>query len=60
MVESGSGLRPSYPANLPEIRYHNHTYYLNGLYRHGFLLAPMMAEQLMQRLFGEQQHEHSA
>ncbi|NIE98829.1 FAD-dependent oxidoreductase [Pantoea sp. Acro-805] len=60
VVESGSGLRPAYPANLPEIRYQNDTYYLNGMYRHGFLLAPMMAEQLMQRLFGEQQHEHSA
>ena len=60
VVESASGLRPAYPANLPEIRYHNHTYYLNGLYRHGFLLAPMMAEQLMQRILGEQHHEHSA
>lgn len=60
VVESASGLRPAYPVNLPEIRYHNHTYYLNGLYRHGFLLAPMLAEQLMQRIFGEQHHEHSA
>lgn len=60
VVESGSGLRPAYPANLPEIHYQNDTFYLNGLYRHGFLLAPMMAEQLMQRLFGEQSYEHSA
>ncbi|MBK0090201.1 FAD-dependent oxidoreductase [Erwinia sp. S59] len=60
VVESGSGLRPAYPANLPEIHYQNDTYYLNGMYRHGFLLAPMMAEQLMQRLFGEQSYEHSA
>lgn len=60
VVESGSGLRPAYPANLPEIHYQNDTFYLNGMYRHGFLLAPMMAEQLMQRLFGEQSYEHSA
>ena len=60
VVESGSGLRPAYPANLPEIHFQNDTYYLNGMYRHGFLLAPMMAEQLMQRLFGEQSYEHSA
>lgn len=60
VVESASGLRPAYPANLPEIHYHNDTYFLNGLYRHGFLLAPMMAEQLMQRLFGESHHEYSA
>ncbi len=60
VVESGSGLRPAYPANLPEIHYQNDIFYLNGMYRHGFLLAPMMAEQLMQRLFGEQSYEHSA
>ncbi len=60
VVESGSGLRPAYPANLPEIHFQNDTYYLNGMYRHGFLLAPMMAEQLMQRLFGEQSYEYSA
>ena len=60
VVESGSGLRPAYPNNLPEIHYQNGTYYLNGLYRHGFLLAPLLAEQLMQRLFGEKNHEYSA
>ncbi|MDZ7280165.1 FAD-dependent oxidoreductase [Pantoea eucrina] len=59
VVESASGLRPAYPANLPEIHYENQTFYLNGLYRHGFLLAPMLAEQLMQRL-GEPRHEYSA
>jgi len=60
VVESGSGLRPAYPNNLPDIHYQQGTYYLNGLYRHGFLLAPMLAEQLMQRLFGEHIHEYSA
>ncbi len=60
VVESGSGLRPAYPNNLPDIHYQQGTYYLNGMYRHGFLLAPMLAEQLMQRLFGEHLHEYSA
>lgn len=60
VIESGSGLRPAWPANLPEIHYHNGIFYLNGMYRHGFLLAPMMAEQLMQRLSGEVSHEYSA
>lgn len=60
IVESASGLRPAYPANLPEIHYQNGTFYLNGMYRHGFLLAPLMAEQLMQRLTSEQLHEYSA
>lgn len=52
IVETGSGLRPAYLTNLPEIHYKNGIFYLNGMYRHGFLLAPMMAEQLMQHLFG--------
>ncbi len=60
VIESGSGLRPAYPDNLPEIHHQNGIYYLNGMYRHGFLLAPMLAEQLMQRLFGESIHEYSA
>jgi glycine oxidase len=60
VIESGSGLRPAYPTNLPEIDYHNHTFYLNGMYRHGFLLAPMLAEQLMQRISGELNNEYSA
>lgn len=60
IVESASGLRPAYPANLPEIHYQNGTFYLNGMYRHGFLLAPLMAEQLLQRLTSEQPHEYSA
>ncbi|MXP67991.1 FAD-dependent oxidoreductase [Pantoea sp. Aalb] len=50
IIESSSGLRPAYPNNLPKIYYQNNTFYLNGMYRHGFLLAPMMAEKLMQRL----------
>ncbi|QDY44037.1 FAD-dependent oxidoreductase [Candidatus Pantoea soli] len=60
IIESASGLRPAYPDNLPEIHFHNETFYLNGLYRHGFLLAPMLAEQLMQRLSGEVINEYSA
>ncbi len=53
ILESGTGLRPAWPDNLPEIRCHNGIWYLNGMYRHGFLLAPMMAEQLMQILTTE-------
>lgn len=60
IVESASGLRPAYPANLPEIHYQNGTFYLNGMYRHGFLLAPLLAEQLMLRLTSEPLHEYSA
>jgi glycine oxidase len=44
IVEFGSGLRPAYPDNLPRIAVHNRKIAINGLYRHGFLLAPALAE----------------
>lgn len=56
IVESGTGLRPAYRQNLPEVRYENGRFSLNGLYRHGFLLAPIMAEKLMLQLTQEMTH----
>lgn len=50
ILETGTGLRPSFPQNLPEIRYQDGRFFINGMYRHGFLLAPIMAENLMQKL----------
>ena len=44
IVELGSGLRPAYPDNLPRIGIRNGTISVNGLYRHGFLMAPALAE----------------
>jgi glycine oxidase len=44
IVEFGSGLRPAYPDNLPRIAVNNDKIAVNGLYRHGFLLAPALAE----------------
>ena len=44
IVEFGSGLRPAFPDNLPRIAVHNEKIAVNGLYRHGFLLAPALAE----------------
>src|SRR6202789_4532281 len=44
ILEFGSGLRPAYPDNLPRIAINNDKITLNGLYRHGFLLAPALAE----------------
>jgi glycine oxidase len=48
ILEFGSGLRPAYPDNLPRIAVHKHKtadrIAVNGLYRHGFLLAPALAE----------------
>jgi glycine oxidase len=44
IVEFGSGLRPAFPDNLPRIAVNNEKIAVNGLYRHGFLLAPALAE----------------
>jgi glycine oxidase len=44
IVEFGSGLRPAFPDNLPRIAIDKEKISVNGLYRHGFLLAPALAE----------------
>ena len=44
ILEFGSGLRPAYPDNLPRITVEKNRIAVNGLYRHGFLLAPALAE----------------
>jgi glycine oxidase len=44
IVEFGSGLRPAFPDNLPRIRIDERRIAVNGLYRHGFLVAPALAE----------------
>ena len=44
IVEFGSGLRPAFADNLPRIAVDDQKISVNGLYRHGFLLAPALAE----------------
>jgi len=45
IVEMGCDLRPAFPDNLPRLRRIGRTLYVNGLYRHGFLLAPALARR---------------
>ncbi|OIQ24274.1 MAG: thiamine biosynthesis protein thio [Alphaproteobacteria bacterium MedPE-SWcel] len=56
VVEIGAGLRPAFPDNLPRLDQRDGTLFLNGLYRHGFLLAPAMAaaaaDQIMEMRHG--------
>lgn len=44
IVEFGSALRPAFPDNLPRIAVDSEKIAVNGLFRHGFLLAPALAE----------------
>ena len=45
LVETGVGVRPTFANNLPRVERSGNTIRINGLYRHGFLLAPAMAQQ---------------
>ena len=45
VVETGSDVRPSFIDNLPRIIVEGRRLYLNGLYRHGFLLSPALASR---------------
>ena len=45
IVEIGCDARPAFPDNLPRIRRQGDRVLVNGLYRHGFLLAPAMARR---------------
>ncbi|MFB2605711.1 FAD-dependent oxidoreductase, partial [Rhizobium phaseoli] len=54
VTETGAGIRPAYPDNLPRVTQEGRTLHVNGLYRHGFLLAPAMAGEVARRLLTEQ------
>ena len=46
IVDTGAGIRPAFPDNMPhaEIRDGGQRILVNGAFRHGFLLAPVLAE----------------
>jgi glycine oxidase len=44
IVDAGAGVRPALRDNVPKVIVRGGTIHVNGLYRHGFLLAPALAE----------------
>ncbi len=44
ILELDAGVRPSFPDNVPRILVRDGTIHVNGLYRHGFLVAPALAD----------------
>ena len=50
IIETGVDVRPSFANNLPALHRSQNRLYVNGLYRHGFLLAPAMARQVVEVL----------
>ncbi len=55
---TAAGLRPSLPDNLPAIRRDGDRIHVNGMYRHGFLMAPVLAMRLAQMMTEETLHAH--
>ncbi|TIX97554.1 MAG: FAD-dependent oxidoreductase, partial [Mesorhizobium sp.] len=52
LVEAGVGVRPAFPDNLPRVEREGKKIRINGLYRHGFLLAPAIARQAADMILG--------
>lgn len=47
ILEMNTGLRPAFVDNLPKIITQGNVTYMNGLYRHGWTIAPALAEQVV-------------
>lgn len=64
VLEIGVDSRPAFPDNLPRIQRDGNLIRVNGLYRHGFLLAPALARMVTELIFDgidpEVMHETSA
>ncbi len=56
IVGFGADARPAFPDNLPRIIVKGDHIHVNGLYRHGFLLAPALAELTAQYVENGETH----
>jgi glycine oxidase len=54
ILEIGTQVRPAFPDNLPKLRRIGDRLYVNGLYRHGFLLAPALARRAAETVLNNQ------
>lgn len=50
VIELGAGVRPAFPDNVPRVVAEGRVIRVNGAYRHGFLLAPVLAEAVADHL----------
>lgn len=58
ILAMGAGVRPAFPDNLPGIIVHDggQRISVNGVYRHGFLLAPALAEATVDFVVNQKTH----
>lgn len=52
VLELGTHVRPAFPDNIPRVTRRGNVLQINGLFRHGFLLAPAMARQAADEILG--------
>jgi glycine oxidase len=52
IIEMGANVRPAFADNLPRLRIEGQTLFVNGLFRHGFLLAPALARRAVETVLG--------
>ncbi|MCJ8239788.1 glycine oxidase ThiO [Peteryoungia algae] len=50
IIETGTGIRPAFPDNVPRLIETSEGMAVAGMHRHGFLLAPALARQAADRL----------
>jgi glycine oxidase len=50
IIEMDTNLRPAFHDNFPRIDIHNGIIRANGLFRHGYLLAPAIVDSIMANL----------
>lgn len=50
LLETGADLRPAYPDHVPRVTVRGRVMHLNGLFRHGYLMAPALAAQAAEYL----------
>ncbi len=53
ILELSVGVRPAYPDNLPRIQRRDGVLRINGLYRHGYLLAPAVVQAAIEEIEAE-------
>jgi glycine oxidase len=57
VLEIGVDNRPAFPDNMPRIRRDGNLIRANGLFRHGFLLAPALARMVADLIFDNKNPE---
>jgi glycine oxidase len=57
LVETGTEVRPAFADNLPRVLRRGQVIHVNGLYRHGYLMAPALARMVADLVTGGREPE---